>query len=98
MVEVTFLGNLSRKLASSNISLSQIPPSILGPPHQSQVDRPFPQFNGVTIIAPPIGRRRTTMPRWCGSQKRYSHGLNIGANYTWSQILHQHQQSGQFAG
>jgi hypothetical protein len=83
---VTFLGNLSRKLASTNISLSQIPPQILGPAHQSQVDRPFPQFNGVTIIAPPMGVSNyyATLVRFT---KRYSHGLNIGATYTWSRFF-----------
>ena len=55
LVEVTLLGNLSRKLPSTNLSLIQILPSILGPAHQSQMDRPFPQFSGVTIIAPTLG-------------------------------------------
>jgi hypothetical protein len=86
VVEVTFLGNLSRKLASSNLTLSQIPTQILGPAHQSQVDRPFPQFNGVTIIAPPIGVSKyyAGLVRF---QKRYAHGLNVSATYTWSRFF-----------
>ena len=44
VIELTFLGNLARKLASTSISINQIAPSILGPQHQSQRDRPYPQF------------------------------------------------------
>jgi hypothetical protein len=86
MMEVTFLSNLSRKLASTNITLSQILPQILGPQHQSQVDRPFPQFNGVTIIAPPMGVSNyyATLVRF---KKRYSRGLNINATYTWARFF-----------
>src|SRR5260370_8967808 len=53
VVEVSYLGNLSRKLPSSNLPINQIRPDILGPDHMSQKDRPFPQFSNVTIIAPP---------------------------------------------
>jgi len=97
VVEVTFLGNLSRKLASSNITLSQIPPQILGPAHQSQVDRPFPQFNGVTIIAPPMGVSNyyAELVRFT---KRYSHGLNIGGTYTWSRFFTNANNSGSSLG
>ena len=86
MVEATFLGNLSRKLSSTNLSLSQISPQILGPAHQSQVDRPFPQFNGVTIIAPPLGVSNyyAVLLRF---RKRYAHGFNVGATYTWSRFF-----------
>jgi hypothetical protein len=86
VVEVTFLGNLSRKLANANLSLSQIPPQLLGTQHQSQVDRPFPQFNGVTIIAPPNGVSNyyAALVRF---QKRYSHGFNLGGSYTWSRFF-----------
>ena len=80
-MEVSVLGNLSRKLASTNIAMNQIPPEILGPAHQSQVDRPFPQFNGVTILAPPLGVSNyyAALVRF---EKRYSHGLQHASPLT----------------
>ena len=44
------------------------------------------QFNQVTVIAPPIGVSNyyAGLLRF---QKRYSHGLSIGANYTFSKFL-----------
>src|SRR5262249_44741539 len=51
LVEATYLGNLSRKLPSPNLSLNQIPTAGLrGRP--TQQDRPFPQFSNVSIIFP----------------------------------------------
>ncbi len=86
VVEVTLLGNLSRKLASTALSINQISPSVLGPQHQSQRDRPFPQFSNVTIQSPTIGLANYygAMARF---QKRYSKGLVLGANYTWSRFF-----------
>src|SRR6185369_270278 len=86
VIEATVLGNLSRKLPNANLPLNQIAPQLLGPAHQSQQDRPYPQFNQVTVIAPPIG----VSNYYAGLlrlQKRYSHGLSIGANYTFSKFL-----------
>ena len=86
VVELTVLGNLSRKLASTPISINQISPSVLGPQHQSQRDRPFPQFSNVTIQSPTLGLANYygVMVRF---QKRYSKGLTMGANYTWSRFF-----------
>lgn len=86
VVEVTVLGNLSRKLASTPLSINQIPPDVLGPQHQSQRDRPFPQFSNVTIQSPTLGLANyyAGMIRY---QKRYSKGLSLGANYTWSRFF-----------
>ena len=86
VVEITVLGNLSRKLASTGLAINQIHPSILGPAHQSQRDRPFPQFSNVTIQSPTLGLANyyAAMVRF---QKRYSKGLSLGANYTWSRFF-----------
>jgi len=86
VVEVTFLGNLARKLPNSNLSLNQIPTSILGPAHSTQKDRPYPQFSDVQIIAPTLG----VSNYYAGLvrlQKRYSRGLSLGATYTYSKFL-----------
>ena len=54
LVEIGYLGNLGRKLPGANIATNQIRPEILGPSAQ-QRNRPFPQFSGITILAPAFG-------------------------------------------
>ncbi len=86
MLEVTILGNLSRKLPVSNLSLDQIAPQVLTAQHSTQAYRPYPQFSNVSIQSPTIGISNY----YAGLvriQKRYSYGLNFGANYTWSKLL-----------
>jgi hypothetical protein len=86
VLEITALGNLSRKLANDKLSLNQIPPQILGPQHSSQRDRPFAQFTDVAILFPTLGAS-SYYGGMLRVQKRYSHGLNFGASYTWSKYL-----------
>ncbi len=97
VVELLFLGNLSHKLASGNITLNQIPPSILGPQRQTQRDRPFPQFSDVVIQNPTFGNSRyyAGLLRF---QKRYSGGLSFGANYTWSRFFDDANEPGSALG
>ena len=86
VIEVSVLGNLGRKLPSANLSLNQIRPEILSATHQSQIDRPYPQFSSVTILAPPLGVSNyyAGLLRF---RKRYSHGVSFGGSYTWSKFL-----------
>ncbi|MDQ6758628.1 MAG: carboxypeptidase regulatory-like domain-containing protein [Acidobacteriota bacterium] len=86
VLEVSYLANLSRKLPSTNISLNQISPAILGPAHQSQSDRPFPQFSNVTIVSPTLGvsNYHAALVKF---EKRFSRGLNIVSTYTYSKFL-----------
>jgi hypothetical protein len=97
VVEVTGLGNLSRKLPSANLSMNQISPTILGPAHQSQQDRPFPQFTNVTIQSPTLGSSNyyAGMVRL---EKRFSHGLNLVSTYTYSKFLENCNDTGTRAG
>jgi hypothetical protein len=93
VVTASVLGNLSRKLPSSNISLNQILPSLLGPSCDTQVCRPYPQFTGVSIEIPTLGETNY----YAGTvhvEKRYSHGLNFGASYTFSKFLGNTNDSG----
>lgn len=90
LVEISGLGNLGRKLASPNLNMNQITPSMLAsiPANvtPAQRDRPFPQFNNVTILAPSIG----TSNYYAGilrAEKRYSRGFNLQGSYTWSKFL-----------
>jgi len=86
MIEITALGNLSRKLSNANLSMNQIAPQILSPQHSSQKDRPFPQFTDVAIQNPTLGISNyyAGMVR---VEKHYSRGLSFGASYTWSKYL-----------
>ena len=86
VLEVTVLGNLSRKLPVSNLSIDQIAPNVLTAQHDTQAYRPYPQFSNVSIQSPTIGISNY----YAGLvriEKRYSFGLNFGANYTWSKLL-----------
>lgn len=86
VVEATVLGNLSRKLPAATMSLNQIPPSILGPKCDTQACRPYPQFSEVQLLLPNLGVSNYYAGMW-RIGKRYSHGLNAGASYTWSKYL-----------
>ena len=97
LVEVSALGNVSRKLPSANLNMNQIAPQILGPAHQSQRDRPFPQFTNVTIQSPTLGSSNyyAGMAR---VEKRFSHGLNFAATYTYAKFLENCNDPGTKAG
>ena len=86
VLEVSGLGNLSHKLPNAALPIDQILPQILGPSHQSQQDRPPPQFNGVTILSPTLGDGRY-LAALIKLEKRFSHGLNLVSTYTYSQFL-----------
>lgn len=85
-VEIGYLGNLSRKLGSDNLSMNQIAPSVLGPGHTGRQYRPFPQFSDVQIIAPSLGVSSYNAGV-LKVQKRFSRGFNLLATYTWSKFL-----------
>jgi hypothetical protein len=86
LIEVSGIGNLSRKLPSTALSLDQIAPQLLGPTCDTQSCRPFPQFSGVSILAPTLGVSNyyAGMVR---AEKRFSKGLSFLATYTYSKFL-----------
>ncbi len=86
IMEVTALTNFGHKLPNSNLPINQIPPSLLSATHQSQADRPFPQFTSVTILSPTIGDSRYTAG-FVRLSKRFVKGLNINASYTRATFL-----------
>jgi hypothetical protein len=96
IVETTYLSNLSRKLAGSNLSINQIPYERLGP-NATQRDRPFPQFANVSIVLPALGvsSYHAGMLR---IEKRFSHGLNLLATYTFSKFLNNVDEGGSSLG
>ena len=86
VMEVSTIGNLGRKLASANLPINQIHPSVLSAAHSSQRDRPFPQFSNVTVQSPTLG-----MSNYYGGvarlERRFSGGFNVNLSYTFSKFL-----------
>ncbi len=97
VIEASYIGNLSRKLASQNLPINQIRPDVLGPNNMSQKDRPFPQFTNVTINFPTLGvsSYHAGVLRF---EKRFSKGLNILSTYTWSKFLDNADEGGSTLG
>jgi hypothetical protein len=77
---------MGHKLAGAGSrSINQVPPHLMGPGN-AQVRRPFPQFSNVSIINPPVGNSSYHGMN-LRFEKRYSHGLQFNANYTWSKLI-----------
>jgi len=93
VLQVSGLGNIAHKLAGSNQQINQIAPNVLSAAHHSQSDRPFPQFNGVTLVAPSIGNSNY----FAGTvqlEKRFLHGYNLNTTYTYSKFLNDNDGAG----
>ena len=86
VLQIAGLGNISRDLPGDNLSLNQILPSILGAQHDSQKDRPFPQFSDVSEISPPIALSNY-FAGMVHLEKRFSQRFSLDANYTYSSFL-----------
>jgi hypothetical protein len=96
LVEASGLGNLSRKLASPNLSINQIAPSKLTAA-STQRDRPFPQFSNVQIVFPTLGISNY----YAGVlrvEKRFAGGFNLYSTYTWSKFLNNTDEGGNALG
>jgi hypothetical protein len=93
LFEATYLGNISHKLASSNLSLNQIPLEQAAAGRTQQQFRPYPQFSGVTILLPSLGDSayHALATRF---EKRFSSGLNFLGTYTWSKFLNNTNEGG----
>jgi hypothetical protein len=105
-LEAGYIGNLSRKLPSANISINQITPGRLAEiaarpdPAQRvgrQIDRPYPQFSGVTLVAPAFGlsNYHALVLR---AEKRFAAGFNFLATYTWAKFLNDTDEGGAAVG
>ena len=93
LLETAFVGNNSRKLPSAGLSINQIPWTILGPANQSQRDRPFPQFSGVTIQNPSLGLSNYNALA-ARVEKRFAGGFNVLATYTFAKFLNNTNEGG----
>jgi len=92
ILELTYLGNLARKLPGSNLSINQIRPELMGPT-ATQKDRPFPQFSNVSIVFPTLGvsSYHAGVVR---VERRFSAGFNLLSTYTWSKFLNNVDEGG----
>lgn len=85
MLQVGYMGNLSRKLPGDQLSINQVRPELLTAGN-NQSKRPFPQFSDVLIEAPSLGvmNYHAFVAK---TEKRFSHGFNLLATYTYSKVL-----------
>ena len=86
VVTLTGIGTLGRRLSSNNQPIDQITPANVAAGHTTQAYRPYPQFSGVTLIAPANG----TSNYFGGIikiEKRYAHGFNFVSTYTQARQL-----------
>jgi len=97
LLEATYLGNISHKLASTNLSLNQIPLAQAAAGRTTQQFRPYPQFSGVTAVLPSLGDSsyHALATRF---EKRFSSGLNFLGTYTWSKFLNNTSEGGSQVG
>jgi hypothetical protein len=97
--EAGYIGNLSRKLASGNVSINQITPqklaeiAVRADRVGRQADRPYPQFSGVTLVAPSFGISNYHALVLRG-EKRFAAGFNFLTTYTWSKFLNDTDEGG----
>lgn len=93
VLEVSTLGNLGRKLSSAALPINQILPGVLGAAHQSQRDRPFPQFSNVSVQSPTLG-----VSNYYGGvariERRFAGGFNVNASYSYSKFLENTNDTG----
>jgi hypothetical protein len=93
IVEVSYLGNLSRKLPSQSLSINQIAPAKMAAGLTAQRDRPFPQFSNVMVLFPTLGvsNYHAGVLR---VERRFAHGFNVLSTYTWSRFLNNTDEGG----
>lgn len=97
VLQLSGLGNIAHKLAGQNQNIDQIAPSILGPAGHSQINRPFPQFGSVALVAPSIGNSNY-FAGMVQLEKRFAHGFNLNTTYTFSKFLNDNDGSGSTLG
>lgn len=92
MIEGGYLANLSRKLASSTMSINQVLPENLTAT-STQRDRPYAQFSNVQLLLPSLGvsNYHAMLLR---AEKRFSSGWNFLSTYTWSKFLNNTNEGG----
>ena len=85
VVEIGYVGNISRHLTANDFSINQVPIERIGP-GDTQAFRPFPQFSNVTLINPSIGKS-SYHGAFVRVEKRFSDGFSLLAHYTKSRFM-----------
>ncbi len=85
IVEAAYLGTVGHKLNGPNTNINQVLPGLMGAGN-AQVRRPFPQFGNVTTVSPMWGNSSYHGLN-LKLEKRFSDGLNLLANYTFSKFI-----------
>jgi Carboxypeptidase regulatory-like domain len=85
VIEVGYIGNISRHLTANDFSLNQVPTALMGP-GDTQALRPFPQFSNVTLINPSVGKS-SYHGAFVRLEKRFSDGFSLLAHYTKSRFM-----------
>ncbi len=85
LVEAGYLGNVSHHLTANDLSINQVPDSLIGPGN-TQLLRPFPQFTNVTLINPPVGDS-TYHAIFVKAERRFASGFSFLAHYTFSKFI-----------
>ncbi|MBK5294581.1 MAG: TonB-dependent receptor [Acidobacteriia bacterium] len=85
LVEISYLGTVGHKLNGPNTNINQVRPELMGPGN-AQSRRPFPQFGNISTVAPMWGNSSYHGVNF-KYEKRFSDGLNLLANYTFSKFI-----------
>jgi hypothetical protein len=85
IIEVGYIGNISRHLTANDFSLDQVPTALMGP-GDTQALRPFPQFSNVSLVNPSIGKS-SYHGAFIRVEKRLSDGFSVLAHYTKSRFM-----------
>ena len=85
LLDVGYMGVVGHHLPGPDTSINQVLPQLMGPGNL-QAKRPFPQFGNVTVLSPTWGNS-TYHAMNIKFEKRFSHGLNFLANYTYSKFI-----------
>ena len=87
LFEISYLGNIGRKLGAPSVNRNVIPlVNGQGPAKQDQKLRVYPQYSNVTQISPVWGDSEYHSLNF-KVEKRYSNGLNLLTNFTWSKYM-----------
>lgn len=92
VLELSYVGNLGRKMPIATLTINQVPPALMGPGN-AQLRRPFPHFNNVQILVPTMGAHNYHAGA-VRLEKRLSQGLSLLASHTWSRNIGQINESG----
>ena len=102
LAEITFIGNLSHKLPSGNLTINQVTPASLATAvaqgrTPTQSDRPFPQFSNVNLQGPAFGDARyyAAVARL---ERRFASGYSILGTYTWARAFNNYTDGGSLGG